>query len=483
MITWKKDGNGTDVDKIAPVHLYDNEGNDITNRSGVFASTTANDALNGTFYITSDYAGWNNNSASKYYVREAYKATGSGVVYSTQTDKVTSKAYPMMNDVKAEFDDASRKIVVKWSLANAPSVDYMTDPFVIAYTVKANGVVTSSGTREIDYQGGLTNMSEEFDVDEGKVETWTFDIYRKSSPSTGTMSAWYNKYHVSKDLSINTFHIKAENASAKLSDDQRSAVIKWDYSGAVWSKGTKFSITRINTTYNSSEEISLSKSEFEAKEYTDDLIKVCNQYKYKLHVVPNESYGSVADAYTNVVEPIEIGKIVTIDASKGYFSDRTKIEWETKGGFDGFSVERREFGSGDNGWEQIAAPQASATSTKYSVDDDKGVAGQIYEYRVKGLLDCAGEVKVAPEQPIATGFRTPTGDLYGQISFENGQAVSGVKVLLEGKDGDAANSLALTSGQKAKINNASLLKDKTDSVTFEAWVKPNNISSSNQDID
>ena len=483
MITWKKDGNGTDVDKIAPVHLYDNEGNDITGAAGVFASTTANDALNGTFYITSDYAGWNNNSASKYYVREAYQATGSGVIYSTQTDKVTSKAYPMMNDVKAEFDDASRKIVVKWSLANAPSVDYMTDPFVIAYTVKnANGVETSSGTREVDYQGGLTNMSEEFDVDEGKVEKWTFDIYRKSSPSTGTMSAWYNKYHVSKDLSINTFHIKAENASAKLSDDQRSAVIKWDYSGAVWSKGTKFSITRINTTYNSSEEISLSKSEFEAKEYTDDLIKVCNQYKYKLHVVPNESYGSVADAYTNVVEPIEIGKIVSIDASKGYFSDRTKIEWETKGGFDGFSVERREFGSGDNGWEQIAAPQASATSTKYSVDDDKGVAGQIYEYRVKGLLDCAGEVKVAPEQPIATGFRTPTGDLYGQISFENGQAVSGVKVLLEGKDGDAGNSLALTSGQKATINNTSLLKDKTDSVTFEAWVKPNNISSSNQVI-
>lgn len=483
MITWKKDGNGADVDKIAPVHLYDNEGNDITGAAGVFASTTANDALNGTFYITSDYAGWNNNSASKYYVREAYKATGSGVIYSTQTDKVTSKAYPMMNDVKAEFDDASRKIVVKWSLANAPSVDYMTDPFVIAYTVKnSNGVVTSSATSEVDYQGGLTNISKEFDVTEGKVETWTFDIYRKSSPSTGTMSAWYNKYHVSKDLSINTFHIKAENASAKLSDDQRSAVIKWDYSGAVWSKGTKFSITRINTTYNSSEEISLSKSEFEAKEYTDDLIKVCNQYKYKLHVVPNESYGSVADAYTDIIEPVEIGKIVSVDASKGYFSDRTKIEWETKGGFDGFSVERRELGSGDNGWEQIATPQASATSTKYSVDDDKGVAGQIYEYRVKGLLDCAGEVKVAPEQPIATGFRTPTGDLYGQISFENGQAVSGVKVLLEGNGGDAANSLALASGQKATINNTSLLKDKTDSVTFEAWVKPNNISSSNQVI-
>ena len=48
----------------------------------------------------------------------------------------------------------------------------MTDPFVIAYTVKnANGVETSSGTREVDYQGGLTNMSEEFDVEEGKCLT------------------------------------------------------------------------------------------------------------------------------------------------------------------------------------------------------------------------------------------------------------------------------------------------------------------------
>ena len=48
------------------------------------------------------------------------------------------------------------------------------------------------------------------------------------------------------------------------------------------------------------------------------------------------------------------------------------------------------------------------------------IPGIVYDYRIKGQVMCSGNLLESDEELTDVGFRTPTGDIYGRVTFENG---------------------------------------------------------------
>ena len=125
------------------------------------------------------------------------------------------------------------------------------------------------------------------------------------------------------------------------------------------------------------------------------------------------------------------------NSSHGYYGDRVELDWkldQNSGSLDVFSVQRREYGETDtalNPFIQIGTVDTSNGIIYYSYTDTKAVPGVMYEYLIEGTKECANEeVKT---QNYSYGFCTPTGNIYGRITFdsENGQAVQDAEVRLE----------------------------------------------------
>ena len=76
--------------------------------------------------------------------------------------------------------------------------------------------------------------------------------------------------------------------------------------------------------------------------------------------------------------------------------------------------------------------------------------------------------------PVTTyGFRTPTGDFYGRVTFENGQGEDSVMVRLESDAILPGYSLEFNGSDSAVITNGELLRKATQAFTVQAWVSPN----------
>ncbi|MDR2962842.1 MAG: T9SS type A sorting domain-containing protein [Bacteroidales bacterium] len=477
-IGWSKGSSGN-VNSSGAISLVGVNGSVVPNGTTSFAQN----ATSGTIVLNATGSNaLNLNAAQTYKLRQSYTPTeNSNITYVTESAEFTIPAYPQpANDFKAELNATTRKITLSWSIPNAPAANYVPDNFVI--WIQRNGGTAT--TANVAYQGSKTNYSYEIDVAEGSNDTYTFRLYRSTTAQNYT--AWNNVNTFMREISgfaVNTVHKKPLNAKAVLASNGKSATITWDITGNVWSTGTKFVISRVNVTTNAKDEITLSASDFEKKSYIDNQIRVCNKYYYEVKVTPNESYGNIPSVNTGDITPSEIGSVESVTASKGYFSDRAEINWTTTGVFDEFSILRKTYGTTE-AYKQIATMNGSAVNNNYTYKDDTGLPGVIYEYRVKGLLSCAGETMEGnvgnPKTDI--GFRTPTGDFYGRITFENGQAEEYVEVNATTEDAIPAKSLKFIAGAEAFITNTNLLKDNTAAVTLQAWVMPTSTSGMQQVI-
>lgn len=483
-IPWKRSSGGTVNDK-GDIELCNNTNNVKLSCSGSDAVTSfASSNTEGTFQIPVDC--FNINEAQTYKIRQVYKPANTNLEYVTELPNIIINAYPQVNNDFAQTFDATQKTIkLTWSISNAPASNYIDDPFVITIKSKANVPTATLHTRReiIEYKGGVTSYQHIINLDENIDSTFAFEICRKSVENKDKWNQSYRRYITAFD--VNTSHIKPIKPRAVLSENQKVSTITWDISGMVWSQNTKFSITRINLTYSSSDEIILTKEDFYSKTYEDNMVKICNEYQYKLQITPNEIYSSITPVYTHsdsTIIPTEIGTIKSFTTSKGYYSDKVELTWENEGSFDDFAIERKEYGKPDSTYTKIMTESGSGTSSFYKIKDDSGIPGIVYEYRIIGLVNCANTV-ISSNTMKDIGFRTPTGDIYGQVTFENGQAVQGVQVSLETEDGLTGQSLSFTNAaQKATIDNAAFLSDVKDSVTIQAWVQPKNLAVNNQII-
>lgn len=490
LLEWSRPRNSqqeTDANEWGDIQLGDEVNTPLSAGPGEtlrFAPTN----YSGTFVLYPQDGGNydpNNTGAYTYSIVQSYTPTSNDLVsYVTTTTNATQyqvPAYPQMEDFEASFNGSTRQIELSWSLPSAPGGQgqAVMDNFRINYSSTANaGNNAPSGYLLVPYEAGQQHYETTLTVAEGTDANFTFEIYRtETDPDDNSPSIWRKTYAKTTILdNVNANHMRPESLFAEFTDDGGAIKVTWTQAdGGVWSDGTRVVLTRQNLTYGSSDDITLARSDYEKGEYIDEMIKLCNEYQYKMQIIPNDQYEGIAPIYTDPDKTLimmEKGDLVEFAASKGYFGDRVELTWTKVGLFDEFSVERKEYGQDDSFYKKIMTEPSSSTSNDYVINDETAEPGKIYQYRVTGLAQCADTVLESDEVLEDIGFRTPTGDIYGRVTFENGQAEEGVEVYLESDLGATGQSLFMNaSSASAKVLDTSFLSDVNETISLQAWVK------------
>ena len=470
IIFFKKDGKASDysIDSYGSFVLCNSAGEEISGIGSVSASNTS-----GSFFVPTDKMSLDN--FSDYKVKQKYTPSyNKQVTYSTLSDSHTRPAYPQVKEISADYNQVTRKAKVNWNLSAAPTQNCIEDNMVLTIksTDKATNAVETT-TQNIKYMAGKTAYSYEFDVPLGKSLNYEFSIKRSH---TGNSDVWNNAFskHTSLSASAKHSNVTAGSVHAVLDEEAKTATITWQTEGDIWSSGTKAVITRINVTTNTTDNIELSKEEFLSGKYVDDMIMVCNEYRYRLTVKPTEAYGTLPTvAAPESIMPTSIGNLVAFTAGKGYYSDRVELAWSSKGNFERFVINRKEHGAPDTDYKQIAVTEGNEAQNDYYYNDVNAIPGIVYDYRIRGQVMCSGKLIESDEKLTDVGFRTPTGDIYGRVTFESGQAVSGAKVSAEPTEGSGVpgKSYVFTGASNLTVDNDQLLNDATQAVTLQAWVR------------
>lgn len=459
------------VDNYGHYILCNSAGTAIDDVAKIEASNTA-----GTFFVPTNKLNLDN--SLDYIVKQVFTPDfNKGVTFTTEGPSHTRPAYPQVKEISANYDQVTRKIKVNWNLSAAPTQNYIQDQMEL--TIKSTEVGTSTEkttTQNISYLAGRTAYSYEFDVPLGKSYNYEFTIRRLH---TKNYAAWNNMYSKRTSLSASAKHsnVTAGSVHAVLDEEAKTATITWQTEGDIWSSGTKAVITRINVTTNTTDNIELSKEEYLSGKYVDDMIMVCNEYRYRFTVKPAEAYGTLPTvAAPESIMPTSIGNLVAFTAGKGYYSDRVELAWSSKGNFERFVINRKEHGAPDTDYKQIAVTEGNEAQNDYYYNDVNAVPGVVYDYQIKGQVMCSGNLLESDEVLTDVGFRTPTGDIYGRVTFESGQAVSGAKVSAEPTDGSGVpgKSYVFTGASNLTVDNDQLLNDATQAATLQAWVRAAN---------
>lgn len=470
-IVWKKDGKAdkNSIDRYGYYFICDSEGKEINGTDSLVGSQTS-----GSLFVPTERMSLDN--FSDYKVKQKYTPSNNNkVTYSTLSDSYTRPAYPQVKEISADYNQTTRKVKVNWNLSAAPTQNCIEDNMVL--TIKSTDKATNTAnttTQNIKYMAGKTAYSYEFDVPLGRSMNYEFRVKRSH---TGNSDVWNNAFSKSTSLDVSTKHsnVTAGSVHAVLDEEAKTATITWQTNGDTWSSGTKAVLTRLNVTSNTTDNIELSKEEFLSGKYVDDMIMVCNEYRYRLTVKPAEAYGTLPTvAAPESIMPTSIGNLVAFTAGKGYYSDRVELAWSSKGNFERLVINRKEHGAPDTDYKQIAVTEGNEAQNDYYYNDVNAVPGVVYDYQIKGQVMCSGNLLESDEVLTDVGFRTPTGDIYGRVTFESGQAVSGAKVSAEATDGSGVpgKSYVFSGASNLTVDNDSLMKDATQAATLQAWVRP-----------
>ena len=464
-VYWTKSGTGA--------NCADTKGSMYLKKGSTTGSNLANKttAASGSFDLTATDANAIDLNKVNQYVFHQWAEVGNNspkAVYSKFSSVFSVPAYPQVKTLGATFNSSTRKIDVAWTIDNTVSSSYTNDNFVLKIT-PPNG---SAEEKTIAFVQGQGEYNYSYEVPTGlENANYNFEINRSTTKDN---TAWVNTYKKTASTTVSTKHCNISNPQAVLASNNQSAEITWTKVSGVWSSGTKLIIKKWNKTEGGEAIIiELNETEFNSGEYTDNLIKNCNEYEYSLQIVPNTSYmATPAIIIANTITPTEIGDVVSLTASKGYFSNRVELIWECNGAFDNFAVNRKEYGEPDSAYRQIFSVEGSNVQTQYIAQDENQVPGIVYVYQVVGAVNCANNIVSSNTRPSDIGFRTPTGDIYGRVTFENGQAVEGVEVFVETLDVIKGKSYQFDGSGKLTINNTAFMSANNGAITLQAWIKP-----------
>ena len=204
--------------------------------------------------------------------------------------------------------------------------------------------------------------------------------------------------------------------------------------------------------------------------YSDDNIEVCETYEYSIAAF-NECFRD--GIFSNTTHSALLGQelndyIVSLTASKGYYSNNIRLDWEINGGLsqvDNFVVERAPVGSID--YQSIGGVFDNVVFL-----DETAVAGTFYTYRVYAQSTCNGIVS-STNSATDIGFRQPFGVVSGHVQYSGGNAVEGVAVNFERQDGAAVGKSLRFDGDGDYVAIDGFYYQGTDykELTVETWFK------------
>ena len=420
--------------------------------------------------------------SKSYKIRYEYApSVNKAIKYCAETGNITIPAYPQVKDFMSDLDMDNQKLNLVWTIPNAPTSDVQEGGFLLTITRKdsLNQILSSSDTI-IPYVGGTTRYTLEIPLtEEDKKVTYECDIERNSTAHGSCYTHDFAKHLVVRD--ITTGHCYPKNPMARLSSDNTNVEIRWTRSGSYWSKGTKFIIKRTNEQGGAVHEFLLNESDYGKCVFVDDLVQTCKSYSYQILLEPaGAAYDPVTmqvkdeEDSTNVIfTPYLVGTVKDLEVSKGYYSDRVGLSWKTTSGFEDIIVERRECENEKSSFKKIYSV-STADSSEFIFDDVSCLPGVLYEYRVYGMLKCGNDDVSSIDTIYGYGFRTPTGDFNGRVTFDSGQGEDSVQIRFEAESETVSYALGFEGLGKVVIPGKSVLSSFSDdaSATLQAWVYP-----------
>ena len=206
----------------------------------------------------------------------------------------------------------------------------------------------------------------------------------------------------------------------------------------------------------------------DSESYVDVDVSYCQPYHYTLRANNSCFKASTFRASADTILTYDVTAVFndrTFSASKGYFSDKVVLEWSYNFGADlsGLRIFRRRIQ--DTAFIQIANEQSG--SNVYV--DVFAEAGQLYEYKIFGELDCGNQLFLTNEAR-SIGFRTRTGTITGQVSYGGGIAVKDVQINAASTSGVVNKSVDFTSGTIVVAPQDNLNLDTA--FFFECFIQP-----------
>jgi hypothetical protein len=248
--------------------------------------------------------------------------------------------------------------------------------------------------------------------------------------------------------------------------------LDWSYSCA---NVTKFIIMRKEKGQGG--EISLAEIPSSQQTYSDLDASSCKMYAYRIIAVNDQNVQNSSDLSDYAYYSLDITNALSnIKVAKGYSPSKTSISWTCTGLLDEFVILRKIYGSAEQPTQIMSVDAKTSTSTgaarDYAIEDLTGDPGVVYEYTVRGMLSCAG-ANTQSNDITGIGFRSPTGNVYGRITYSGGQAVQNVDVIASSEDVESKNASFNFNGIDAYLKATDSKNSFADTAfTVQAWIRP-----------
>ena len=253
--------------------------------------------------------------------------------------------------------------------------------------------------------------------------------------------------------------------------------INWNFVEKIWPEGSVFRIVAYNKTTGQKSNIAdLSIEDARKGVYYDEALLPCNKMNSSMQFIIPQGTKYIQPAAIIAkgdVLTAEIGNIGDLEVSKGYFADRVDLKWKVEGGFDAFRIRRVEY-SPDGSKDTITIDNINSTASEVMLaSDTKGAPGVYYRYIVDGMVVC-DKTPVYSNVLSSIGFRSPTGSIYGQLTYKNGQAVPFADVFVKSDQPLGGKSIHFD-GKNDYLESAKNI-DLKDEFTLQAYIYPETTS-------
>lgn len=466
-VDWQWDKSNANIKKADECGLWYNNGkSELNNTQQGDKVTTDNTGTTLYFNADNDFL----KKTHKFYLHRKYNPTyNNNIHYEANSENVVIKAFAQVENLSVEPDVKTKQLHIVFDVPTVSGDTYEDCPFL----VKINGTNGVDTVIVVNYSSNTKQYKLDYDL--GIVDNITYNV-RVAREKTFDIRGW-NKYILESKVTVSTNHYYPDNVKAdtsKTKDGENCIVISWDQLGSIWTEGTQMVIHRTNLTTTSTSNFDISEKQFHEGKYQDILIQQCNNYVYDIEFTPGGNYPAKTFNIDKKISFVTIGSLEDLSVSKGYFSDKVDLGWKSNSEFDEFVVERRE---NDNPSSKFTKIQSigGLNISDYALEDRSCQPGVMYAYRVYGLKKCSEDVYQSKDTLYGYGFRTPTGNLYGRVAFENGQAEKNVEVRLESDENLKLYALKFKGSDFANTVTNRILQFGYP-LTMQLWVKPDEIS-------
>ena len=233
------------------------------------------------------------------------------------------------------------------------------------------------------------------------------------------------------------------------------------------------------------------------RRFLDSNIRNCLPYAYRVYgynICKEDGLRNFDEEILATVN-VSLDSVVlrdSFDASRGYYTDRTTFEWSFNRDadydyVDHYKIYTRELGSLDK-------PRLlhSLSDEIFTWETESADAGVLYEYFLVAegacgegsnfsfdidTLDNLGGVYPRYGLGYSVGYRSPSGILHGNITYQGGISVPDVRVTVDREEGQLGHSLYFDGvNDSVYVDTGEALNNMGEEYSVSTWLRPSSLS-------